>query len=610
MKKAIIHISDLHITSHIDSDGEKLSNFDSWLNTNPDDKISNSYIDSFIDIIRNKYQENKLYLIVTGDITEKGSMNEFDISLKILNKICTDLSINKKDVLIVPGDHDVSWIDCINAYEKSDKSKLAYLLNEQKFINFKNFYDIFFQTDFNPNNQIVNYLDIEDEKILILGLNSNYKVGTKPADGFIDGEKLEMELAGILPKYTNYSKIAAFHHNFIANYEMSYKGQWEKINLQDITRLLNKNEFKIVLYGNEHTPFSDDKKQLFQSAVGSFGKKIPHPSFKVYLIKNNAGLSLIPECINTINQNNLNDYPFGYWTKIPDTPNEVSELVLVEPAKEINAEAINLSHLPETPCNVPERNIDYITKSIKDRLFNVIKNKKLFYSGHFHWSETSRAHNWIDVTKILNNRDDIVLANDAIVDIISQNGIISLVDFIIGLGIEGNILASNLLLYHNKPYSYLPYSYRYDEHNNYEKKLNFENDGKYKNILIVTDVVNEGRTLRKLIDKREKEFFKDVEKIYVVSLFYTGQCEPISVKILNTNQENCDKINDHIEDRIEYYFALNLRVEKCPYGENFREKCMIYKNDLGTVHLFYDDENALLKRNAELIISDEKLKNE
>ena len=75
---------------------------------------------------------------------------------------------------------------------------------------------------------------------------------------------------------------------------------------------------------------------------------------------------------------------------------------------------------------------------------------------------------------------------------------------IIGLGYEGNIISSKAAIKFNKPYSFLPYSYRHDEHHEYENQLNFDNSNNdYKNILIITDVVNDGRTIRKLIKKRQ-----------------------------------------------------------------------------------------------------------
>ena len=48
------------------------------------------------------------------------------------------------------------------------------------------------------------------------------------------------------------------------------------------------------------------------------------------------------------------------------------------------------------------------------------------------------------------------------------------------------ILSSKAAIKFNKPYSFLPYSYRHDEHHEYENQLNFDNSNNdYKNILII-----------------------------------------------------------------------------------------------------------------------------
>jgi pyrimidine operon attenuation protein/uracil phosphoribosyltransferase len=171
-------------------------------------------------------------------------------------------------------------------------------------------------------------------------------------------------------------------------------------------------------------------------------------------------------------------------------------------------------------------------------------------------------------------------------------------DLIIGLGYEGNIISSKVSIKYNIPYSSLPYSYRYNDHHKFEKQLYFENtDGKYKKVLIITDVVNDGRTIRKLIkkDNREKIFFENVEKINVVSLFYSGD-RPLNIDVLNTKgksfSKDYDLENDYPDvDNIDYYTVAKLKVEKCPYSNgDYKEACLIYKDKLDCVHLFYDEE--------------------
>ena len=125
------------------------------------------------------------------------------------------------------------------------------------------------------------------------------------------------------------------------------------------------------------------------------------------------------------------------------------------------------------------------------------------------------------------------------------------------------------------------------------KNLNYDNTkGDYKTVVIVTDVVNDGRTIRKLIGKRCAEFFKNVERIIVISLFYTGEIDQINTNILNYNMRlpntNYDFENDNEVNNIEFYTVRKLKVDRCPYGKDYNTECLIYRDELSCVHLFYD----------------------
>ncbi|MNY16966.1 hypothetical protein D3C86_1502610 [compost metagenome] len=122
--------------------------------------------------------------------------------------------------------------------------------------------------------------------------------------------------------------------------------------------------------------------------------------------------------------------------------------------------------------------------------------------------------------------------------------------------------------------------------------------------MIVTDVVNDGRTIRKLIKKRQNKFFENIEKVYVISLFYTGQSQ-LNDNILNSNFvktiSGYDMENEHGEvNIITFYTVKSLKVEKCPYGKDFRENCLIVKDSLSCVNLFYD-ETKYKDRNREVL---------
>lgn len=601
MKKAIIHISDLHVTYHKDSNGELIpkKNILSFFNTLPDDNETNAYLDKIISNIRRDYPNYEFYLIVTGDITDKGLKEEFSKAIEVLNKLIDELKIEKSKILLVPGDHDVNWDKCKVAYEKVEDKETtkAYDCHDEKLKYYKEFVDSFYgDTTFDPNKAISRTLNFENE-ILFLGLNSNFRVGTKSAVGFIPKIQLENEIREIS---NDKPLIGVFHHNFIAEYEDSAFGQWDKLNLNQIKDLLKSVDTRAVFYGNEHTPASSIEKQLYSSSCGSIGcKKSKSRSFKIYRLNtNNSGISLEIDFITQRDHGNHDSFQIGYFDKESNPENELANITIKEPA--VANTVINRDEIPYTKSFIKEPQIEV---DLKEGLFKIIKEKKLFHSGHFHWSETSRSHNWIDVTKILNNNQDLTLAKDAVIDLINKNILTQGqdFDFIIGLGIEGNILSTKLAIKQDKPYSFLPYSYRYDDHNDSEKELYFENNGKYKSILIITDVVNDGRTIRKLIHKegRADKFFKGVEKIFVVSLFYTGDQSNKNPSILNLSSDKIkeDEIKgDHVENRIEYYYVLDMKVEKCPYGENYRNDCLIMREpSLGCIHRFYDEEKALKK---------------
>lgn len=596
MKKAIIHISDLHVTYHKDTNGDLIDkkNIHSYFNTDPNDDETLAYLDKIIHYIRNEYVDDnyQFYLIVTGDITDHGLREEFNKAEELLNIFIKELNIEKNRVILVPGDHDVNWDSCKAAYQNvDDKDRMkAYDCHDEKLKYFKDFIDSFYgDSEYDAKKAIVRTLVFEND-VLFLGLNSNFKVGTKSALGFIPIEKLKEEINQI---NSDKPLIGIFHHNFKAEYDDKASGQWEKLNLNQVKELLESKDTRAVFYGNEHTPCSSNEKQFNLSACGSLGdKKSKARSFKIYrLNKENNGIKLEIDLITQMDHGNHSSYKIGYFGKESNPENELKEIIIKQPLLEkIKTSNAEIPYVTDY-IREPQVEID-----LKKGLFKIIKEKKLFHSGHFHWSETSRAHNWIDVTKILNNNHDLTLAKDAVIDLINKNILTQgqNFDFIIGLGIEGNILSTKLAIKQDKPYSFLPYSYRYDDHNDSEKELYFVNNGEYKSILIITDVVNDGRTIRKLIHKRGNKFFEKVERIYVVSLFYTGDEQNINPFILNLSAGKIREkeiIGDHIEDRIEFYYVLDMKVEKCPYKENYRNDCLIMREpSLGCIHRFYDEK--------------------
>jgi len=614
LNNVIIHISDLHLSLHLTKD-DKRENVKFWLSTDEADENNNYFLSNFCLFINETYKESKKYLIITGDICNQAIKSEFDFASRYLKNIITELNIEQKNILIVPGDHDVNWQDCTVAFNDSrldNPSKKAHEYQSEKLEKFSVFYKEILNKDFIATHNVIDQLVIDEIKTVFVGLNSNYLIEEGGGLGALDISTLKSELEIVEKKYSQYSKIAVTHHNLFAQYEKSHKGQWDQNNRIFTLNVLQSMNYKGVLYGNEHTYSSKfhDEYKLYAIDSGSLtSKSKPNPSFFVFesKIETNQDVKLQVNLFVCENNGRNNKYEFGSWIRhnIKDYGDkETIELVTSNvTVSESNislalpdvATSQEITELLESKKNSASKS--YENSIFSEKLYNVIKEKKLFHSGHFHWSETSRAHNWIDVSKILENNEHLLLAKKAIVDVVEKCDLNDKFDFIIGLGTEGNIISTRTVIRTNKPYSYLPYSYRYDEHNEFEQKLNFNAGSDFKNVLIITDVVNDGRTIRKLIGKREKNFFETIENVYVISLFYTGEEKNVHSGILNhCNIKNFDVENDEVVNNIEFYSVLNIKVEKCPYGKEYKSDCLIYKDNLDCVHLFYDERKTSLNQ--------------
>jgi len=616
MNKAIIHLSDLHVSLHKDlNDLDLKSSIKTLLNSDVTDPDCLAFIDEFCSFVKQEYPDTELYLLVTGDIANVSEVDEYTAAQFYLERIIKELGISVSNTMIIPGDHDVNRDNNKYAHTngKADNPhKKSYEYQEEKLKNFSDFYKNFYKQDFSFKAAIVSIIEFPEELLLIAGLNSTHMIDYKGGDGFIDLETLRAELEQLDEKFPTHSKIAAVHHNMFSSFENKATGQWEHANRISVISLLQKHNFKCLICGNEHTRGSGSNSQnnIYYSDPGAFTSSSPAASFKIYPINSEQGsLSLGLQIFVLQNAKKVAiDHKFGSWGLLRNKDiSELAEIQLIEPPvasiqENPALDTLGVDPLPEievATAQTVSNLVSYKNDFYSAALFKIVKDKKLFHSGHFHWSETSRAHNWIDISNILNHKDDLSLAKNAILDVISECNLVDQFDFIIGLGIEGTILSTRAAVKYNKPFSFLPYSYRYDEHSPYEKQLNFDNKGEYKSVLIITDVVHDGRTLRKLINKREPGFFAKVERIMVISLFYTGEGQLDNPRILNSNVLEIDPLTDHEEERIEYYYILPLKVERCPYDHNFRTECLIVREGLGCVHHFYDENKALEKISAD-----------
>ena len=110
-RSALVHLSDIEC-------GEK--------NRAASQTYVDGYItcaDKLIDDAKNELFEkqslapSQVGLVITGDIANKGQEEEYQEARRVIERIRNSLGIPSKQVAIVPGNHDVNWASCENAFE-------------------------------------------------------------------------------------------------------------------------------------------------------------------------------------------------------------------------------------------------------------------------------------------------------------------------------------------------------------------------------------------------------------------------------------------------------------------------------------------------------------
>lgn len=614
--KALIHISDLHI-AELNEPGIGVKNErieKTWLKAQ-EDKDNDDYIGVFCRSVKEQISmdDHDYYLLVSGDIADSSSEAEYIYAEKFLEQIHNELKIDKKKILIVPGNHDIYRPKCREAADKNPKTP-AHLNFGAKYDNFKCFFDRFYKgtkKTFEVNKQIVDSLALDEEKILFVGINTNYKIHYKGGTGAVEIDAFKKELTELCEQFSDYIRIAVFHHNIKSDSEEdnSFYGSWEKTDWIRFKNVLEEKDFKMVVFGNEHTRASTrqlnthrGENVMYMSDSGSFALHTDTctPSYKVYvLVHDETKTTLIQHIFELHDRGQEGVYEYGRWCRLVNKDHdELDEFVLRERKPNPFEQKIKEEISTETGRSISgidgesqktsegktNNNLEPLDeKGFRKKMMTIIKSEHLYHPGHFHWGKSSRSHNWIDTVSLLNDRTYIRLIQGQIRKQIREIEECQQVKFdaIIGIGMEGNIMSTQLLL-EDIPYTYLPYTDRYEEFNAFEKNVCLNNsDGRYKNVLIIADVVNRGRMLKRLVEEKSAAFFSKVEQIHIVSLFYTGDYGDKEMPI---------GLKDIKDKTIKFYSLMQLEVGKCPYDDDFENTCTIFKEHLCEVYEFYSEK--------------------
>ncbi len=237
-------------------------------------------------------------LIISGDIANHATLQEYEAAKQFLYKICQETQLPPEQISIVPGNHDISWDLAKKAYNLKERAdctanelKDGYYIEvspdvvrvqdeekyKQRFAHFSTFYEIFkgisYPFDYGKQYSLDHF---SQQNLLILGLNSAWQLDhhykSRPS---IHMGALSNALARIRQDRDTYKdcvKIAVWHHPLVSAWD-------DCIRDQSFVEQLAVSGFRLFLHGHIHKAetslyrydLSQDGRKLDRICAGAFG---------------------------------------------------------------------------------------------------------------------------------------------------------------------------------------------------------------------------------------------------------------------------------------------------------------------------------------------------
>ncbi len=267
VRMRILHLSDLHFGTKEDAQlwyGQLADDLKQELNCNRLDAI-----------------------IISGDVANLAVADEYDAAKVFINKVCSEFGVDRSNLVIVPGNHDLNWKRSKQGYTLVDKEDLEESVSKGRYIevsdevirlrddetyqrrfeDFARFYNDVtispYPLDFAQQGKIHH---LQDLNLLIMGLNSAWQVDhhfTTRADICADALTLALDTIRKNPDLDDCLKFAVWHHPLHSPFEdrITDHGFMERLALRG---------FSVCFHGHLHKATSD----LFRYDHSARGRKI------------------------------------------------------------------------------------------------------------------------------------------------------------------------------------------------------------------------------------------------------------------------------------------------------------------------------------------------
>jgi predicted phosphodiesterase len=282
----ILHLSDLHF----DKDDDPLARLQPLLRDIRDRDGGLGF-------------DNLDYLILSGDLTNHGSAEEFDGVYRFVSELIKRFELSAGRCVIVPGNHDQSWE--MEVYDWHPKRRVVlntlkpgsfvaqgdgYLIRDEsayprRFENFGRFYHELIQLPYplQPAAQCVPIL-FDDTRLQFLGLNSAWEIDeyhrerasinkSALAAGLLEADEqiARARRDGCMAQDAEVLRIAVWHHPVTGN---------EKISDDAFLEQLRQESVKLCLHGHVHEDHADvigylhPRRAVHIAGAGSFAAPV------------------------------------------------------------------------------------------------------------------------------------------------------------------------------------------------------------------------------------------------------------------------------------------------------------------------------------------------
>ena len=267
----ILHLSDIHLGTT--------------------DQAKNYFTQLATDLTQNLKVKQLNYLVLSGDIANSSTVEEYDAAYELVDKLVKRYGLNPYRVITVPGNHDLNWDLSKKSYDFVFKSELPDSLPEGKYIDagdagalirdeeryqqrFKHFSDRFYKKVYGKpypleyDRQAILH-PCPDDKILFLALNSCWELDHHyKGRASINPNAISHAIDQILTeKYDDWLKIAIWHHPVTSAESMKNVAFLEQLAV---------NGFQVAMHGHIHEAKDENfrydvNRGLRIIAAGTFG---------------------------------------------------------------------------------------------------------------------------------------------------------------------------------------------------------------------------------------------------------------------------------------------------------------------------------------------------